>query len=73
MVSEKLTLTVEEMAKELGISRPHAFEQVRQGIIPARKLGRRWIISRKSLEDWLSQPTNTKKATEKQVVVANGG
>src|ERR1700692_157427 len=39
--SERLTLTVEEAAKLLGISRAFAYESVRRGDIPHIKIGRR--------------------------------
>ena len=46
MASERLTVNVSEAATMLGISRNSAFAAVRNGQIPALKLGRRWLISR---------------------------
>jgi len=46
---EKLTLTVPEAARLLGISRVLAYELVRQGKIPALRFGRRLLIPRVAL------------------------
>jgi excisionase family DNA binding protein len=54
MVTE-LTMTVEQMAKAIGISRPHAFRMVNEGKIPALRLGKRWLISRKALDEFLAK------------------
>jgi excisionase family DNA binding protein len=39
-----LTLTVEEAAAPLGISRPFAYEAVRRGEIPSIRIGRRVLV-----------------------------
>lgn len=52
--NESLTMTVEEAAKALGISRGLAYDLARQRKIPIIRLGKRMIIPRKALEDMLS-------------------
>jgi excisionase family DNA binding protein len=47
---ERLTLTVEEAAQVLGISRAFAYESVRRGDIPHIKIGRRILVSRAALD-----------------------
>lgn len=42
--SERPTLTVEEAGKLLGLSRGTAYQAVRCGDIPARRIGGRWIV-----------------------------
>ena len=54
MANEKKVLTVEELAKELGISKGLAYRQVRQGKIYSIKCGDRYLIPVKSLEKLLS-------------------
>ena len=50
----RLTYTVEEAATALGISRGLAYEMVREGRLPALRLGqRRLIIPRAALEGLL--------------------
>jgi len=50
-----LTLKVEEAAKVLGIGRQTAYDLAAQGKLPgARRLGRRIVVSRKALEDFLA-------------------
>ena len=49
------TYTVLEVAARLGIGRCMAYELVRQGIIPAKRLGRRWIVPRARFHAWLNE------------------
>jgi len=57
-VSERecLTLTVNEAAHLLGISRGLAYELARCGRLPVIRLGRRILIPRVALEKMLSRP-----------------
>lgn len=60
MLSEKLTLNVDEMAATLGISRPVAYELVRKEGFPAIRVSeRRIIIPVDSLKKWLSEQVQT--------------
>ena len=56
MEEERLTLTVEETAKLLGIGRQLAYERVKTGEIPSLKLGRRLVVPRRALEKLLEEP-----------------
>jgi excisionase family DNA binding protein len=49
----RLTYTVDEAARLLGLSRCVAYQYVREGVIPAQRVGRRWLIPRKRLHAWL--------------------
>ena len=51
----KLTLTVVETAKILGIGRQLAYEKVKTGEIPVIKIGRRLLVPRRALEKLLEQ------------------
>jgi len=51
---ERLTYTVEELCRALGRNRMGVYEDLREGRIPSRKLGSRYIISRKAIERWLA-------------------
>ncbi len=55
-MDDRLTLTVDEAAQVLGISRAFAYELVRRGEIPSLRLGRRIIIPRKLVEELLARP-----------------
>jgi excisionase family DNA binding protein len=48
--ADSLTYTVPEAARKLGISRNLAFDLVRRGELPAVRLGRRLVVSRKALD-----------------------
>lgn len=52
---ERQTLTIEEAARRLGIGRSLAYEMARRGEIPARRLGRRFLVPVAALEAWLSE------------------
>lgn len=49
----RLTYTVDEVAYLLNLSRGVTYECLRDGTIPAERVGRRWVISRRRLHDWL--------------------
>lgn len=48
-VGERLTLTVEEAATPLGISRAFAYEAVNTGTIPSIRIGRRILVPKAAL------------------------
>ena len=51
---EKLTISVDELATQLGISRPLAYELTRRDGFPAVRLGeRRIVIPLDGLKRWL--------------------
>jgi excisionase family DNA binding protein len=50
---EALTYSVDEVAALLGIARGVAYESVRNGEIPATRVGRRWLVPRKRFHAWL--------------------
>ncbi len=54
----RLTYTVDEVAAVLGIGRSVAYQYVRTGVIPAERIGRRWLVSRKRLHAWLDGVTD---------------
>ncbi|MBA7482902.1 hypothetical protein ES707_18405 [subsurface metagenome] len=56
MESERLTLTVGETAKLLGIGRQLAYDRVKTGEIPVIKVGRRLLVPRRALERLLDEP-----------------
>lgn len=56
MLTEKqkrLCMSVHEIAEELGLSDPIAYEIVNRADFPAIRYGRRWIIPREAFEKWL--------------------
>jgi excisionase family DNA binding protein len=55
---ESLTLTVDETARLLRISRNTAYNLAREGKLPVLRLGRRLLVSRKGLDDLLSGKLN---------------
>lgn len=54
----KVTLTVSEAAELIGISKPSMYEVVRAGKVRSVKVGKKILISRQSLMDWLKKGEN---------------
>jgi excisionase family DNA binding protein len=52
-MSERLTYTVAEAARLLGVSRGVAYESARTGELPTIRLGRRVLVPRHPLERFL--------------------
>jgi len=52
----KLTLSVEEAAKLLGIGRNLCYDRVKTGEIPVIKIGKRLLIPVAALEKLLAEP-----------------
>ena len=51
--TKRLTYTVEEVAYLLNLPPGIAYQHVRDGVIPAERVGRRWLIPRKRFHAWL--------------------
>jgi excisionase family DNA binding protein len=50
--SQSGRISVPEIAKRLSIGRLAVYALLEQGIIPAIRLGRRWIITRRAYLNW---------------------
>ncbi len=46
-------IPVSQVAKQLGISRVQVVRLIQRGKIPAKKIGRNYVISQKELDDFL--------------------
>ncbi|MFE9694445.1 helix-turn-helix domain-containing protein [Micromonospora sp. NPDC005806] len=51
--------SVREVARLLSLSLGSTYALVRDGEIPARKLGGRWVIPKKRFRAWLDECTET--------------
>lgn len=50
-----MSLTVEEMAQELHISRTTAYDLVKQIGFPAFRVGRKVLVNRRGLQQWMDE------------------
>lgn len=57
---EKLTLSVSEVSKLLGMSRNAVYEAIRQGQIPSIRFGKRILVPRIRLEMLLSDKVSSR-------------
>ena len=63
-------ISVLEIARRLNIGRMAVYTMLEQGIIPAIRLGRRWIVTRHAFENWertCGMPTGLQGKTEHKV------
>lgn len=60
MATEKY-ITIPELAKLLGVSRITIYNRVKQGQIPAQKIGRTYIITDKTVADILGRKVTAER------------
>lgn len=65
--TKSLTYSVDEVAALLGIARGVAYESVRNGEIPATRVGRRWLVPRRRFHAWLDGAPDPAPATGSKV------
>jgi len=58
----ELTLTVEQAAKAMQVSRPTMLTLVHQSGFPSFRVGKRWIIPVSGLERWLDEQVEMAQA-----------
>jgi excisionase family DNA binding protein len=54
--------SVDELATEIGISRQAAYGALRRGIIPHIRIGKRFILPRSAIAEWLRTAGNRAQA-----------
>ena len=63
-------MSIPEIANRLSVGRIAVYTMLEQGIIPAIRLGRRWIVTRHAFENWertCGMPTGLPRKTEHKV------
>ena len=63
-------MSIPEIANRLSVGRIAVYTMLEQGIIPAIRLGRRWIVTRHAFENWertCGMPTGLQGRTEHKV------
>ena len=61
-----MAMSVEDMAEELAIGRNIAYELVQQPGFPSFQIGRRVLVSRKGLQDWID--VQCKKSSDASLI-----
>lgn len=61
---ERMTMNVQELAQQMGISKPKAYELCRQAGFPAITVGKRVIIPVTAFENWLMESAAGKTETK---------
>ena len=63
-------MSIPEIASRLSVGRIAVYTMLEQGIIPAIRLGRRWIVTRHAFENWehtCGMPTGLQRRAEHKV------
>lgn len=58
---EKTTMSVQELAAQMGISLPKAYELVKEPGFPTINIGTRIVIPIEAYKDWLIKTSNASK------------
>lgn len=58
----QLAISVQEAAELLGVSTPIIYQLANRADFPAVRVGRRILVHRKGLEEWLERATTQKEA-----------
>jgi excisionase family DNA binding protein len=61
--TERATYSPEELQYMLGVSRRKVYDGLNSGAIPNIRLGKRFIIPRASIQDWLRNAGGQLKVT----------
>ena len=64
----RMVMTVEEMGKELGISRATAYELTQRPDFPSFSIGRRVLVSRDGLLKWIEKQYSSKSPDQGTVI-----
>ena len=58
---EKSTMSVQELARQMGISLPKAYELVKEPGFPTIRIGTRILIPVEGFQNWLRAKSNNEK------------
>ena len=58
-MTEKSVLSVQELAQQMGISLPKAYELVKEPGFPTIRIGTRILIPTEGFRDWLQQKSGS--------------
>ena len=57
-MTEKSVMSVQELARQMGISLPKAYELVKEPGFPTIRIGTRILIPMEGFQNWLRQKSN---------------
>lgn len=57
---DKIVYSIPEVSKLLGISRSYAYQMVKEKTLPVLDLGRRKVVPKIQLEEWIQKNTYMK-------------
>lgn len=57
---DKIVYSISEVSKLLGVSRSYAYQMVKEKTLPVLDLGRRKVVPKIQLEEWIQKNTYMK-------------
>ena len=60
---DKATYSIEDVMRLTGLGRGLVYAALRDGTIPARKVGSRWLIPKQRFHEWLNSPSEDQKGS----------
>lgn len=57
---DKIVYSISEVSKLLGVSRSYAYQMVKEKTLPVLELGRRKVVPKIQLEEWIQKNTYMK-------------
>ena len=54
---DKIVYSISEVSKLLGVSRSYAYQMVKEKTLPVLDLGRRKVVPKIQLEEWIQKNT----------------
>lgn len=60
--TEKLALSISDVAELLGVSKPTVYELIHRSDFPSFKIGKRVLVSRARLAEWVDAQSITGRA-----------
>lgn len=71
--TDRLTYSVAETARVLGISRSYCYELVQEGALPYVQLGRRRLVPRAALERYVKEQTQCYASSDSSLPPGRAG
>jgi excisionase family DNA binding protein len=62
---DRATFTVNELASHIGISTPMVYRMLKSGEIPRRKAGKKYIIPKSAVAEWLRNTSSSQNRRER--------
>ena len=63
-MSEKLSYSIDEAARRIGVSKNVIYQLAKAQLIPVIRIGRRYVINAEQFDAWFREQTQNKSSIE---------